>query len=143
MNVKEYVFWQTQRALMCKANYLYCAISPCCRICRVYILCTEVVNRTFFSYTSMGCLLSFFTLRAADDIRAYRPLLYLNGILSPSFVLNALLSSLFCSNELLGLGIVFPNLFKGKKVIKTMEYCRHLFDFMYLAFGFRKQDFLK
>lgn len=128
--IKSYVYWQVQRALLCKANYLFRAVSESCMPCYCYILCTEVINRAVLSFGSMGILVSIFLLRASDEVRAMRPLLFVNGILSPCLALNALMTAALCLYELYGLGVHFPDLFYDKRFARAIERAKFLFQFL-------------
>ena len=44
--IQKYVYWQMQRALMCKSNYLFRALSQSCLPCYCFLLSTEVLNRS-------------------------------------------------------------------------------------------------
>lgn len=123
-SLKTYIYWQMQRSLMCKANYLFRAVSECCKPCRSHTLATEVVNRSYLSYSCMGLLISFFLLRASTEVRDLTPLLYLNGILSPCLSINAMLSSMVALCEIYGVGREFPSLFKDDVISKWCEKCK-------------------
>ena len=137
--IKSYVYWQGQRALLCKANYLFRAVSESCTPCYCYILCTEVINRAVLSFGSMGILLSIFLMRASEDVRAMRALLFVNGVLSPCLALNALMTGVLCLYELYGLGKRFPDLFYERKYARAIERVKFVFQIL----GFKDHFVIK
>ena len=133
-SLKDYVYWQMQRSLMCKANYLFRAVTECCKPCHSNILATEVVNRSFLSYSCMGLLVSFFLLRASPDVRDIRGILFFNGMISPCLAMNAMLSSMMAAYEVYGLGKQYPHLFKDHVISRFCE----TFKYVFISFGMKQ-----
>ena len=135
--IQKYVYWQMQRALMCKANYLFRALSESCIPCYCYLLSTEVLNRSILGFGSMAMMISFFLLRASEDVRALQWILYINGALSPAFAMNALMASTHCLYQIYGIGKTFPSLFHDGELARRCEAVKYFFYFFGMRLHFQ------
>ena len=85
----------------------------------------------------MGLMLSFFLLRASEDVRSIQWVLYINGVLSPAFAMNSLMACTQCLYEIYGIGKTFPSLFYDKELARSCERFKYYFYFMGLTKYFR------